>query len=885
MSYWSRIVNVFRSDRVSRDIDEELQTHIEEAIAHGRDPDEARRAFGSTLRMRERSRDSKLAARLDSLRSDTIFSCRQLLKNRAASGAAVLSLALAIGACTSAFRLIDAVLLRPLPVAEPERLYYLTYLFTDRNGKSDSGDSFEYPLFRELRDRVRGHAEVLAIASSTRVDLTYSTDQEMEKAYRQYVSGTMFSSFGLKPTLGRLLTAEDDRKPGAHPVAVLSYDYWTRRFGRDPKVVGRTLRMGDQVYEIVGVSQQGFTGTETGTLTDFFVPTMMNARAINNPNWSWFRAWVRLLPGSHSEQVEQKLQATMTAFRSEQAKGWGRDTPRQRIENYVNAPLSLEPASAGVSGLQKDYRRSLVILAILVALVLLIACGNVANLLVAQAASRAREMALRVSIGAGRTRLMQLLFVESALLALTATVLGGLFAWWSAPFVVSMINSPDNPARLILPADWRLLGFSVLLALTVTFLFGLIPALRASTLEPIAALRGGEDPHTRRRLMHVMVGAQVAFCFVVHFVAGLFVATFDRLSNQPKGFSDDRVLVLEVTAKGEQPVAYWDQVTERLRTVNGVESAALCGWALMSGNAWVSDISINGRPPDNDNPYFLSVSPGWMETMRVPLLAGRDFRPDDLYPEVAMVNEAFARRYFDGQNPVGRSFERVSRDKREVTQIVGLVRDARYRNMREEIRPTVYVPFASNDDKGGLRAKDWGSFVVRTRDSNPLAFAPVLRQNIPRIRSEFRVSGIRTQAELVQQHTIRERLLAVLSMFFATVALVLAGVGLYGVLNYSVQQRRREIGIRMALGAQSGDVVRRVMTETFGMLLAGAAAGLLTGMASERYIETLLYHVKAREVTIVVTPLLTMLAAAVLAALPPALRAARIDPAVTLRAE
>ena len=328
---------------------------------------------------------------------------------------------------------------------------------------------------------------------------------------------------------------EDDLKPGAHPYAVLSYDYWTRRFGRDPKVVGRTFRMGNDLYEIVGVAPEPFTGTEPGTVTDIFLPTMMHP-AVERSDWTWHRTLARLKPGVAVESVRQKLDAISRAFERERAKGFT-GMSKQSIDNLLNQTVFLEPAAAGVSDLQNDYRRSLVALGVLVALVLLIACANVANLMTAQAAARAREMALRVSIGAGRWRLVQLVLVESAWLAFLAAAIGAFFAWWSAPFVVSRINPPDNPARLFLPADWRVLGFGLALTVGVTLLFGLAPALRASAVKPASALKGGEDPHSRRRLMHALIAVQVAFCFLVLFVAGLFVATFDRLSNRPTGFS------------------------------------------------------------------------------------------------------------------------------------------------------------------------------------------------------------------------------------------------------------------------------------------------------------------------------------------------------------
>ncbi|SPE41253.1 conserved membrane hypothetical protein [Candidatus Sulfopaludibacter sp. SbA3] len=526
MSLWSRITNVFHTDRLSREIDEEFQSHMEEAIEQGRDPAEAQRAFGSALRQREESRDIRLIAWLDSLRADAVFGWRQLMKRKVTSAAAILSLALAIGSCTAAFRLIDAVLLRPLPVAHPEQLYALSRRGIGLDGKPASFDEWAYPSFQLMRTAVKGQAELMAVSYAEPADLTYRTDQEMERAECQYVSGWMFDTFGLRPALGRLFTESDDLKPGAHPYAVLSYDYWTRHFGRDPKVVGRTFHMGDTLYEIVGVGPEAFTGTETGIVIDVFLPTMMHPAVVHD-DWTWHRTLARLKPGVAVEPVRAKLHTTSRAFEEERAKGF-KGMTRASIDKFLAQTVVLEPAAEGASGLQQDYRTSLIAMGVLVALVLLIACANVANLMTAQAAARQREMAMRVSIGAGRRRLVQLVLVESAWLALLAAALGGLFAWWSAPFVVSRINPPDNPVRLSLPADWRVLAFGIALTVVVTLLLGLAPALRASAVNPASALKGGSDPHSRRRLMHVsrrrlmhvLIGVQVAFCFVVLFVAG-----------------------------------------------------------------------------------------------------------------------------------------------------------------------------------------------------------------------------------------------------------------------------------------------------------------------------------------------------------------------------
>ena len=874
MRIWSRLANLFRGDRLNREIDEELRAHLDEAVAQGRDPEEARRALGSPLRLREQSRDVRVAAWIDALRADVRFGWRQLMRNKATSAAAVLSLALGIGACTSAFRLIDALLLRPLPVEGADRLYAVAFAGYGAEGRLQEWDSSSYPMFERMRSAVQDRAEATAVSYAERVDLTYGSDEELEKAERQYVSGRMFAMLGLRPALGRLLTADDDGAPGAHPVAVLSYDYWTQRFGQDRGVLGRTFRMDDRIYQIVGVAAGPFTGTETGTVTGIFVPmAMKDPQTLASANTFWLRTLLKLRLGVDAAPIREQLRAVFHAIQEERAKGFT-TVSKQELAQFFQEKMLLEPAAAGRSNLQRDYRRPLTTLGILTALVLLIACANVANLMTARAAAREREMALRVSIGAGRWRLVQLVLVESAWLAFLATGLAAAFAWRAAPAIIGTIDSPDNPARLMLPADWRVLTFMLAMALGVTMLFGLIPALRASAIQPANALKGGENPHAHRRLMHALIAAQVAFCFVVHFVAGLFVTSFDRLANQPLGFSAERILNLETVTRGTQPAAHWNEVAERLKSLPGVERVALTTWPVMSGESAEMLIARSGTPSEVLSD-FLSISPGWFDTMRIPVIDGRDLRPED--PRAVVVNQAFARQYFDGRNPVGQWFDSVEDGGRVHMQIVGLVRDARSRdNPRRAIRPTVYV---------ARSADARGTFVVRTASANPLALASTLRREVPCARTEFRVTNIRTQQEIVRANTVRERLLATLAMFFAAVALLLAGVGLYGVLDYSVLQRRREIGIRMAIGARASEIARRVSADVFAMVLAGAVVGLAPGLGAARYVESLLFEVRATDIGVLAVPPLVILAAALVAAAPAVVRAVRIDPASTLRNE
>ena len=801
--------------------------------------------------------------------------------------AAILSLALAISATTAVCRLVDAVLLRTLPVASPERLFYVAWNYIERDGHPDYRDDFDYPTFRQYRKVAERQADLMVVGmAAARHEISFGPGQETEMACRQYVSGNFFGALGLQPALGRLFGEADDVTPGAHPVAVLSYAYWARRFDHDPKVIGSAFRRGNDQFEIIGVAPKGFIGTEPGAATDVFIPAMMNAEAINRPGWSWFRIWVRPKDGVPAEQVRDQLHAVFIAEHLERVKNFQSDTPKQVLDAYLGEKLLLLPAGSGASNVQKEYRRPLMILAVLVALVLLVACANVGNLLTAQAAARAREMALRVSIGAGQQRLIQLVLVESAWLAVAASALGILFAWWATPAVVSMLRVPEDPVRLVLDTGWRELAFGVALASLVTLLFGLAPALRASAVKPMSALRGGEDPHSRRRLMNSMLAAQVAFCVLVLFVAGLFVTTFDRLSRRPLGFSHEHVLILETSSSQPQPAETWTQVADHLREMPGVQSAALAGWPLLSENRWTGNVRVAGHPVESQPAYFLDVSSRFFETMGISLLAGRDFRAGETSPlsrgqdhpsaGVGAVNEAFSRTYFNGENPVGKMIEvRQGKDLSAPMEIVGYVRDAAYGNLREPIRPTVYVPAAERKS---------GAFLVRT-DGDPRALALTLRRQVTEARSGFRVRTIETQSDFVRWHMVRERLLATLSLFFAAIALTLSAIGLYGVLNYSVTQQRREIGIRMAIGATSADVLRRLTKGIAGMIVVGLCAGVAAGVAGGRLVESLLFEVRATGLEALVPPIFTLLGTAVLAALPPAIRAVRIDPAQTLRAE
>jgi predicted permease len=519
----------------------------------------------------------------------------------------------------------------------------------------------------------------------------------------------------------------------------------------------------------------------------------------------------------------------------------------------------------------------------MVALVLIIASVNVANMMTAQAAARAQEMALRISIGAGRRRLVQLILVQSALLAILASVLGAFFAAWSAPFVLGLVNPPDNPARLDLPADWRVLLFGIGLTMLIVLLLGLLPALRASAVRPVAALKGGENPHSPRRLMRGAIALQVAFCVLVLFLSSLFVLSFQRLQNRPLGFSTDRLLLLETVAgKGQLPVV-WNQTAEALRAAPGVDSVAISGWPILGRIRINSEISINGAPPSPTPAFFLNISPGWLSTMKIPLLSGRDFRSQDTSPGAAIVNETFAKTFFPGQDPIGRTFERGA--NQPVNKIIGVTPDIPDHDLREPDGAVFYVPFNQIDDKSIPSPASFATFVIHTEARNPLALADSLRLLIAQRHNGLRVSNVTTELDLVRDQTVRERLIATLASFFAAVALLLAGIGLYAVLNYSVLQRRREIGIRMAIGSTRTGIVRLVTLDVFLMIALGGCTGIALGFGAARYVQSLFYQVKATDADIIALPLCAILLTALLATLPAVLRAVRTNPTEILRAE
>ena len=827
---------------------------------------------------------------------DLRVALRGLRRSPLFSIVAILSLALGIGANTAIYTLIDQILLRRLPVKNPDELVML-YQQGSHNGSNMGSRMHSYPIYQEYQKRAEPLTEVIA---RRLVATSISVENQTERVDAEMVSGNFFTMLGVGPAAGRVFNSEeDDQIYGGHPVVVLSYDYWDRRFALDPSVVGRKILVNNYPMTIVGVSARGFAGVDPARTPALRVPLLMKAVVV--PEWNWFEMssprtrWVqvfaRLKPGETVETAQAPLQVLFTQIRQyestlESAKNWS----AYDREQFLKGQLRVEKAAIGYSPLRNDFSTPLIVLMCMVGLVLLIACANVANLLIARAFARQREIAVRLSLGASRRQLARQLLVESLVLSIAGGLLGLLLAVWMTRGLIGLIPA-DNTALLIrAEPDWRILAFTFALTFVTGIVFGLLPALRASrpdtwgTLkDTVGAVAGaGGSLFLRKGL----VALQVALSFLLLFGAGLFVRSLDNLRTTDTGVQLDNLVTFRLSPALSgydevQSVNFYQQLLERLRSGPGVKAVAMAGVAILAGDEWDSTMGVEGhqaKDGEDMQAYMNALSPGYFETMGIRVLEGRDFRVSDVKkdPTVAIVNRRFAEHFFPGQSAIGRHIGfGLGPESKLNMEIVGVAENSLYEGPREGVRRQAFIP-------------NWGrnsaSFYLRTTSASSSAFA-FIRNEVRALSTAMPVYELKPLEAQLDETLLTDRLIAMLSAGFGLLATVLASVGLYGVMAFVVTRRSKELGIRLALGAEPGSVIWIVMREVLTLLAIGLAIGLPAAMALGGYVASQLYGIQPRDPWMAAATIVTLAAVSAAAGLIPARRASRIDPILALRYE
>ncbi|HEY7182552.1 MAG TPA: ABC transporter permease, partial [Blastocatellia bacterium] len=823
-------------------------------------------------------------------RQDLKYGIRQLRLNPGFTLAAVLSLALGIGANTAIFTLFDQIVLRLLPVRNPRELVQLR-VEGGRFG-SNSGDgqhTFSHPIYLALRDR----NTVFSGLTGQRIEnASLVGEDRSEMISVGLVAGNFFNVLGVRPHLGRLLTADDDTARLGHPVAVLQYDFWQKRFAGSPEIVGSTIRLNGSPFTVIGVSAPGFEGTDVGLQTQVWTPVMMKPvitptwDALDDERYSWFYLFARLKPGVSIEEAQAAMRLLYRQRQEEELQGqYFQKFPEAR-EPFLRQSFSLIPASRGQSNVRLTFERPLTVLQWLVGFVLLIACTNVANLLLARGAARGREIAIRGALGAGRGRLIRQLFVESLLLALAGGATGLLLSSWMSRGLVRIL--PYDPANISLSTspDLRILLFTTGITLATALFFGLIPALQGSRVSPGTVLKeeAGSIAGGHVRLRKFFVALQVGLSCLLLIGAGLFARTFQNLRNVDLGFNAENVITF-----GVRPATVYDDarkmqtyrsVVEGLAAVPGVKAVGANRVMLLTGGRSDGNITIPGVKADDPSSFFNAVTPGYFEALGIPIKAGRDLRWSDWggSKKLCLVNEALVNEYLGGANAVGRLMARGARNAPD-TEIIGVFGDARYEDVRGRIpRQTFLAMDSAIRDISGVN-------IFARIHGDPRVVMPQLREQARRIDSNLIVSDMRTLDDQLNRRLSNERLLSFLSVGFAFLASLLAVIGLHGVLSFVVARRTREIGVRIALGAGAGRVIRLIMMEMLPVILIGIVAGVIAGSLCGRFVESQLFGVKAADPLVFAIGVAVLLTASLLAAFIPAWRASRIDPMASLRHE
>jgi putative ABC transport system permease protein len=868
---------VFRG-RLDRELDAELQFHLEmqaeDNARAGMDlrnaRDAAARSFGGVEQIKERHRERRSFAGIESIFRDLHYALRTMRGNPGFTATAVLSLALGIGANTAIFSLIDAILLRSLPVGHPERLVQIVLPVS--GGRPTQ--AFSYPLVRDLAARA-GIFEGLAGFSPERFETADGT-----RTLGAYVSGGYFATLRLVPIAGRLLTEADDHS-GEPPVAVISDGYWARRFGRDPRAIGQSIRIEHGSATIVGVSPPGFEGMDVAQPADITLAIAATAQLepgyrTQTLGYNYYGRQIvaRLRDDVPIAQARSEAQAKLAVVWPQAVRA---ATPYGN-KALLAAKPELLPAGNGWTDLRPQFQKPLLVLMGIAGAVLLIACANLANLLLARSTARQREIAVRLAIGAGRGRVVRQLLTESVLLAVTGAVFGLAIAWLGSRFLVELLSSAQRiPITLDVAPNAHILLFASLAAVATTLLFGLAPAFRATAQGPAGALKDNAAHFTRRQgwLASALVIAQVSLSLLLLIGAGVFIRTLLNLKNLDAGFRRDGVLIAEITApagfKGPQLNAFFRELPDRARRLPGVVSVGLSDNTPLRGLFIRQEVRIPGRPPGE---YALRdrLGPGYFETLRTPLLQGRDFTFDDsrTAPGVVIVNQAFVREFFPSGNALGQHVN-VGED----LEIVGIVGDVRSKSLREPGSPAMYCSMFQ-----GPLSTNFTDLVVRSSGS--------LSQLAAELRREFSLTdrtAVHALDEQVEKTLIQERLMASLAGAFGALALILAMVGLYGLLAYTVSRRTHEVGIRMALGAKQSQVLWMVIKDALALLAAGAALGIPLAWPLSRLVSSLAFGLTPADPSTIAVSAAMLVIFGIVAAFVPARRAARVEPMNALRVD
>ncbi len=834
---------------------------------------------------------------------DIRFGLRQLRKSLGFTSVAVITLALGLGANTAIFSLLNAVLLRNLPVQEPQQLV-LFGKGSWRGGidslPNRSWQLFSYPFFREFRQENQAYSDVAAVSSilfATHGRVAGGTN--LEKIDAELVSGSFFHTLGVRPLLGRVLTDSDDQTIGGHPIAVASYSWWQKRFGKRPDVVGKTLTIGSTIYTVIGVAPPEFFGVSVGVSPDVWIPLAMEKEI--SPGWNgldknFFQSLyivARRRPGLSMEQAEAN---TNLLFKQTLHRYVGQQPSQQQLDDIEHAQIALTPAATGLSQLRLQFSSALKILMAVVGLVLLVACANVANLLLARATARRREIAVRMSMGAARWRLIRQLLVESALLGAAGVVLGTWFGWWAMRLLVTMVSTSGDLVPLQISLDLMVLGFTTLIGILTVLLFGTVPSLYATRLELTPSLKEGRGTTAGRStnlMARGLVISQIAASLVLLIGAGLFLRSLVNLTNIDTGFNKRNVLMTsaDVTGAGYQEDARLEtmmqRVEDRVSALPGVQGASFV--FSVFGGGWTNIVRVPGRPTSDHDPEVFHdiVGTRYLEAMGMPIVLGRGLLPQDsgASKRVAVINETMARAYFAGESPLGRTFnvadEGPGEDPHQTDwqniEVVGVVKDAKYMSLDERLSPAAFYPHAQHIEY-------LYSFIARYNGDSQVA-SRAIAKTISTIDPNLPLDDFSTMAQIVDDSVLNHRVVAQLCACFGLLAVLLACIGLYGLMSYGVTRRINEFGVRLALGANRRHVTWLVLRETLFLVSLGLAIGLAVAAGVNRFVASFLFDLKPYDAASLGSAILLMTAVALLAGYLPARRAAQVDPIEALRYE